>query len=281
MKFLDIQGVGVLWNSIKEKFLPLSGGTMSGDIELRGVVSRAIGLMPVKWPSIKVRLEEHINEGISNITNRIGLGWLDSNSVTNKRPSLKFSGDIEKTASIDGGQELEITQQGISLHNINSALTSGSQTSIGASTVNVSAFAPQTQQSASLTPNGIIIQDKTSNDLLHANGGTVNINDIAATIGEGYIPTSGGTISGGISGTSFDGTGFYLTGYDPNANPGLYQMYNAIQIGTNKTGNGAIIDLTIHDTAVIGVNYQNAILLNNEPYATNITDEELEEILVI
>ena len=35
MKFLDIQGVGVLWNSIKEKFLPLSGGTMTGSLSFK------------------------------------------------------------------------------------------------------------------------------------------------------------------------------------------------------------------------------------------------------
>ena len=128
---------------------------------------------------------------------------------------------------------------------------------------------------------GITIQDKTSNDLLHAHGGTVNINDIAATIGEGYIPTSGGTISGGISGTSFDGTGFYLTGYDPNANPEMYPTYNAIKIGANKRGMGAIIELTNTRPSSPYDNLQNAILLNNEPYATNITDEELEELLVI
>ena len=32
MKFLDSTGLGVLWNKIKGSFLPLSGGTMTGDI---------------------------------------------------------------------------------------------------------------------------------------------------------------------------------------------------------------------------------------------------------
>ena len=136
------------------------------------------------------------------------------------------------------------------------------------------------QNKIEIIPSGILINNKTSNDLLHANGGSVNINDIAATIGEGYIPTSGGTISGGISGTSFDGTGFYLTAYDPDGNPEMYQMYNAIKISANKRGMGAIIELTTHGV-VFQDNFQDAILLNNEPYATNITDEELEEILVI
>ena len=32
MKFLDSTGLSVLWNKIKSTFLPLSGGTMTGDI---------------------------------------------------------------------------------------------------------------------------------------------------------------------------------------------------------------------------------------------------------
>ena len=78
MKFLDIQGVGVLWNSIKEKFLPLSGGTMTGDITL---ISLNRGLQGYGSNIWYVSSRDNVGASTSHTTMCIGIGKPNSSGA--------------------------------------------------------------------------------------------------------------------------------------------------------------------------------------------------------
>lgn len=165
MKFLDISGLTQVWDAIKTKFIPRSGG----ELELNA--------------SLNFTSDFH------NSTMLYGT-WTDSTYY------MAYETNVDH-------DEFRITELSYANSSMDDLLMTR-QISLAPSSFGVSEYNYSNDENKDITinVNGITIANKTENDLLNAAGGTISIDELKAQIGGGtsgnYLPLSGGSLIGPV-----------------------------------------------------------------------------------